>query len=338
MIKRLEFNHFRGILKGKLSLEKFTLLVGRNNSGKSTILEALFLLPSPSRETVYGTAISSIRELHDTLSSTGYSFLLYNYIADSASVIYHADSFITHLDILVKEKTISVEMVWKRDSEIVREHLADLGSDSASFSVTSLPELGKEIGVKETVLITPSLIKRAWIHIKNNWEKVTQQGIDREVAEEISRLIGEEFVGMTLEPLLGGKLSLNFQDKKGRRFRLGDMGDGVQLLATAALLVKSIMPNLLLWDDVEAHMNPVMLSYTLKWLGDLVKKGTQVVISTHSLEVVRYASQLLGDERWFGIRLLSLKKGELKEKKLGKKEIEELEAAGVDVRVAEALL
>lgn len=85
-------------------------------------------------------------------------------------------------------------------------------------------------------------------------------------------------------------------------------------------------------------MNPVMLSHTLRWLGDLVEKGMQVVVSTHSLEVVRYASQLLGDERWFGIRLLSLKKGELKEKKLGKKEIEELEAAGVDIRVAEALL
>ncbi len=40
MINKLEFDHFKGILRGEIYPEKFTLLVGRNNSGKSTFLEA----------------------------------------------------------------------------------------------------------------------------------------------------------------------------------------------------------------------------------------------------------------------------------------------------------
>ena len=271
--------------------------------------------------------------IHDTLQSTGYSFFLYNYIAKYASVTYHVNGFAVKVGFSAQDKSLAVEVIWEEE----RKHVASLEAGGITPSVR-LPELEEKIKFKETVLITPSLIGKAWTYISNNWEKITQQGIDREVSKEISKLIGEEFIGMTLEPLLGGKLSLNFQDKKGRRFRLGDMGDGVQILATAALLTKAIKPDLLLWDDVEAHMNPIMLSYTLKWLGDLVKNGTQVIVTTHSLEVLRFASQLLGDEEWFGIKLLSLKNGELKAKGLGKKEIEELEGAGVDVRVAEALL
>jgi AAA15 family ATPase/GTPase len=44
MLTRLHLKNFRGFEDHELTFEKFTLIVGRNNAGKSTIIEALRLV------------------------------------------------------------------------------------------------------------------------------------------------------------------------------------------------------------------------------------------------------------------------------------------------------
>ena len=48
-VKNLDIKEFRGIKssKGAINFSNFTVLIGRNSSGKSTVLEALSLLPHP---------------------------------------------------------------------------------------------------------------------------------------------------------------------------------------------------------------------------------------------------------------------------------------------------
>ena len=48
-VNSLNIKEFRGIkyCKGRIKFSNFTVIIGRNNSGKSTILEALSLLPHP---------------------------------------------------------------------------------------------------------------------------------------------------------------------------------------------------------------------------------------------------------------------------------------------------
>ena len=53
MITKLSIKNFRGIGEGELELAPLTILLGGNNSGKSTILEALFLAPNPFRSVPY---------------------------------------------------------------------------------------------------------------------------------------------------------------------------------------------------------------------------------------------------------------------------------------------
>ena len=54
LIKELEISEFRGIRKlaKPLNLETFNVLIGRNNVGKSAILEALYLLAMPYNNTI----------------------------------------------------------------------------------------------------------------------------------------------------------------------------------------------------------------------------------------------------------------------------------------------
>ena len=90
MITKLSIKNFRGIRDGELELAPLTILLGGNNSGKSTILEALFLAPNPFRSVPYvigvASAVEVIHAMHETLNSQGYAFLLYNYTANQAEI------------------------------------------------------------------------------------------------------------------------------------------------------------------------------------------------------------------------------------------------------------
>ena len=81
LIERLLLEGFRGVKTGEIQLAPLTILVGPNNSGKTSILEALFLLPNPLRKVPYGnhTAASLLEHIHRTLDSAGYAFLFHNY-------------------------------------------------------------------------------------------------------------------------------------------------------------------------------------------------------------------------------------------------------------------
>jgi predicted ATP-dependent endonuclease of OLD family len=44
---KLIFKNFRGIREGSIDLKNLNILIGGNNSGKTTVLEGLFLIPNP---------------------------------------------------------------------------------------------------------------------------------------------------------------------------------------------------------------------------------------------------------------------------------------------------
>ncbi|MDP2917354.1 MAG: AAA family ATPase, partial [Dehalococcoidia bacterium] len=87
MIKKLRLTNFKGIEQGEIEFSPLTILVGSNNSGKTTVLEALFLAPNPFRKVVYGgTSFDIVQGLHQTLDSNGVATLLLNYRADHAKI------------------------------------------------------------------------------------------------------------------------------------------------------------------------------------------------------------------------------------------------------------
>lgn len=52
-VSRLQIENFRGIKKAELHFSGHTILIGGNNVGKSTICEALDLVPGPDRLTLH---------------------------------------------------------------------------------------------------------------------------------------------------------------------------------------------------------------------------------------------------------------------------------------------
>ncbi len=341
MVKRLKLENFRGVKKGEIELGDMTILVGSNNSAKTTILEALFLLPNPLRPVPYKssgsdfTAASLIHEIHQTLNSQGYVFLLYKYIADDATIEWDDGihlKFVKHYRIYTttNKENFRTEHTTTPNGDI--DYFGQLEISSKDFD--PLQNRDKLI-TSDSLLISSELTKFAYLYIHSNWGRIMNLGIMREVAKDVSRMVNETYINMTIEPFMGGDLSIFGFLEDGSRVRLGDLGTGAQIYIISRILYELKKPKILLWDDIEAHLNPRMLVRIGEWFSELIESGVQVVVSTHSLEAVKILAEFNKDAK---ICLTSLEDGLLKEKIMSIEEVNNLQSAGVDIRLADTMI
>ena len=331
MITKLSIKNFRGIRDGELELAPLTILLGGNNSGKSTILEALFLAPNPFRSVPYvigvASAVEVIHAMHETLNSQGYAFLLYNYTANQAEIECKVDG--EDYVLLFNKKDPDISVYTKKRGE--EDYIGRMDMSTSSIRGNEPKTL-----IDNTLLISSKLVKSGYQYLERNWASIINLGICKKVAEDVSGLVYDNYRDLTIEPFLGSKLAIYGFLEDGRRIRLGDLGEGVQNYIIARILYELENPKVLLWDDIEAHLNPRMLLNIAEWFFDIVEDDNQVIITTHSLEAARTIAGI--NEEKTTIYLTSLEKKTLKTKKLTLKEIKEFSEAGIDVRVAEPLL
>jgi len=344
MIEELSLKNFKGIREGRLKLSPLTILLGGNNSGKTTILEALFLAPNPFRSVPYSignhrVAVEVVNSLHQTLNSEGYGFLLNKYTAENAEIRCRVKDD----EILLQFLRIGDQIEVSTNKAEVSHHIINFrgkeirsfGSLSvSSFAIPSIKHSG--LFLPNSLLISSRLINPAYDYIEQNWASIINLGIGVKVAEEASQLSREKYKDITIEPFLGRTLAVYAYREDGTRIRLGDLGEGMQSYIISRMLYEVEKPNILLWDDVEAHFNPRILLRIAEWFYDITAANKQVVLTTHSLEAARTIAGF--SEEIARIYLLSLEDGVLKTREMKLEDVEELLKAGVDVRVAEPLL
>lgn len=336
MLTRVKIENFRGIREGETELAPLTILLGPNNSGKTAILEALFLAPNPFRNVPYydiDLALRVVHSLHETLHSIGYAFLLYNYISNQAKLEFNFNGN-TYLLKFVKSENLILTSVEIKTIDGKQKSFNKIGEISAFES--NISRRITELLMENTLLLNPRLIDAGYRYLNNNWASIVNLGICRKVAKESSEFSHESYIDITIEPFLGGRLALYAYLEDGRRIRLGDLGEGIQSYIISRILYELEKPRILLWDDIESHFNPRILSSIAEWFYDLLEDGRQVVLTTHSIEATKIIAGL--NEEKAGIYLTSLENNVLKTKKLTLKEVIEYSEAGIDIRVAERSL
>ncbi|MCP8309240.1 MAG: AAA family ATPase [archaeon] len=338
MLTHVKIENFRGIKEGEIELAPLTILLGPNNSGKTTILEALFLAPNPLRIVPYypnTLASGVIYSLHKTLDSEGYAFLLYNYVSNQAKIECNFNGE-TYLLRFVKEGD-QIQMLGEKtkttdgEKEIVRTIFGQVPVSQYTHQRTTTKSI-----MENTLLINHSLIDAGYRYLQNNWASIVNLGICGKVAKESSEFSYESYRDITIEPFLGRELTIYAYLEDGRRIRLGDLGEGIQSYIISRILYELEKPKILLWDDIESHFNPRILSSIAEWFYDLLEDGRQVILTTHSIEATKIIAGLNEEKTW--IYLTSLENNVLKTKRLTLKEVIEYSEAGIDIRVAERSL
>jgi len=283
LITEIDFEEFRGIKRCKkpIKLKKFNVLIGKNNSGKSALLEALFLFPSPLISCVSGYKSSLVEKLHG-----GHDSLIYGY-SGNARIMYKANN--TSCTIKIKSSG---------DPEVFFENK----------TIDSLESIGKLIQISEPNLKDISIYIPTDTNIINSYadyinsmeNEIVKSGKNKTVAEFVNQCIDEKYteVFWKKEGLYCRK---ERPDGTPLYIKLNDMGDGIKRATIFMLLLEAQSPHIVLWDDFENASHPTLIKAQLEWLA---KKDWQVVLSTHSIDVLY---QLL-DIDPTGVQVIQLKK------------------------------
>lgn len=281
-VNKLVIKEFRGIksCKNPIKLSNFTVLIGRNNSGKSTILEALSLLPSPKTiELISKTnKIDFLRDLHNSSPDIkNYKSLIYLYTG--TSIIEYGNIDNKFYKILIFEKKVDYDslptniMIERNKKNQVYQKNS---SDIAVFFHIALEQ------IENSVLFIPnntSYFKKMEREMDVLKDFIIKKGIHNKVTKSLNKCVDDEYSEVMFEPLRLRKILPDTTPY----IKINDLGSGAEKFIKIMILIEAINPKLVLIDDFEAGLHPSMINIFLKWLKD---RECQTIISTHSIDVL----------------------------------------------------
>lgn len=292
MIHTIEIENFRGIRTGRLEgLAPLTILTGPNASGKSAVLDALLVGASPDPADAVGRAvarhpvsISGARWLFWRLGSACRLMLVLESGSTAERHLRWTERVSSKLeDRLYARRSIppfSMIEVFEGGPEEKRI-LGRTGIDSDNGYVTDRSE---EESIEQQVsmlrLIDPGLP----IPLHRTYSAVSRSGRLDEVTKLLRSIIGdfeqlEILVDDRDRPVLYAKGT-------GGSSPLPLSGDGVQSFVQLALELTMLEDGIALIEEPEVYQHPKALWQTAKVILANVRRGVQVVMTTHSLELI----------------------------------------------------
>ena len=325
LVTNLNITEFRGIRKCEkpLKLSKFTVLIGRNNVGKSAILEALYLFPRPKKtDRIFG--IDKLSVVKDKLHSG--SHLAYGY------------SGTVRLEYIVDRKHFCITIDDRLDTKLyIDDDDADTISDAELQNVLQV----KVYCLADIAVLIPNdtqLLKQfdAVIQQEAFKNKIMKMGLHVKVARVISECVDDEFTEIYLDTM---KIRKELPNENVFYIHVDDLGDGIKKAARVMLLIEGLKPKIVLWDDFEISAHPSLIESLMRWLA---KGDWQVVLTTHRIDVLYGLLNLKEKVNPDYITILQLAKTKddvLKYEKLTIDDLEDLLLANQDPRrLAELLI
>lgn len=348
LVTQINISEFRGIKKceSPLKLSRIVVLIGRNNAGKSSVLEALSLLPLMRGYNIPSHSVDRMQFIADL--HAGHSSILHVY-SGAATIEY-----------LIGNAPFCIKIDENRNVEITTEtEKFDINVGAALEKIAEVFNTTKEeIRKNETVLFFPNntlfldKLKTA-IEREPLKNSIIKSGAHfRVINELINKCVDDKYSEVIFSPGLQARK----EPSKGTPYyvKIKDLGDGIERVTLITMFLEAIKPRLILWDDFEASVHPSLIKELLKWL---FIKDWQVVISTHSIDVLsglldvtaEIISKSISDERLFNskkldssdFKILQLQKGGddvLKHRELSLEDLENLFDANQDPRLLVDLL
>lgn len=300
MIKALRVSNFRGIRDAHLDdLPKVAVLMGPNGCGKSTLLEAMLIGGSNDVGDAVGRVVKRRLEL-----TRGARWLYWNgdtanrdapptihtswqdQVARTVNLL-HAKGSNPHLDKLARDGQVrdltafdhvratarqgAESMEWLVDWDTSNDYRSHRAQGQWSKSRPFLRLLDQRIGSPRS----PS---------HKAYTECRQRGGTEAAKQLIHELVPDLIdVEILTDEDNAPYLALSQQ---GRSVPVALAGDGMESIVRLALEMSAPKPGTLLIEEPEAHQHYGAMSRTARLLAAAAKQGTQLVISTHSLELL----------------------------------------------------
>ncbi|MGQ4915320.1 MAG: AAA family ATPase [Candidatus Asgardarchaeia archaeon] len=361
MLTSLVIKNFRGIKEGKIEdISNVNILLGPNNSGKSTILESIYLASTAlSKNDVLGRERRKyimkrrVNRSYDFIDS-----LWYKYKTNAPiTIMFRVDNKKDFLFEVFKEDNLFYAYLkteptryYSRESIHANWFLHKLSDHGPihnyhiSGGITS-SEICNTYGISQTIfndlisLLETSIIIDSFI--SNNFELIEEKLWFTIVADrtdkKITKIINscydtniENFSYVKIGP--GYSLAALLPTHS---VRIDEIGDGVRMAVVILALAYLTKNGILLFEEPENHQHIRALDKIMQALLEVTKtQKTQLFISTHSLELTeRLVDLSIKLNIDLTVHGLSLDKGILKSRSIKKQDAKNLLEVGEDLRI-----
>lgn len=376
MLTSLEIRRFRAIKKCKIEgLSQINIFMGRNNSGKSSILEALYLASAAfnSKEPL-NRGNDKIHYLLNRRSERG---LQWN--TKEKDTLWNKYDITNPIEIEVcsgKQNKLKIELhdwhlhplIEVASSEIGNEFYKRIGInpdkiyhaclvDSAIFSrrrrvkrvednylkefedivIPDFPAAEQSF-MKNVMLVDSDLRKNMEKVEKSIWNDLLKTRLDKLVTNVLRKGYGVDAEDLTYMPF-GNRYQLAIKLPK-TTIRADDLGDGARSSMVLVMVAALAKDTAILIEEPENHQHPGGLAKSMEMLLDLVKQNNiQLFISTHSIEFSKIIDQISKEKK---IDLLTFfiernKKDIVEARKVKPEDANNLKKMGFDLRFLDLL-
>jgi energy-coupling factor transporter ATP-binding protein EcfA2 len=295
LVKSVDIRDFRGIrrLEKPLELGEFNVLLGRNCVGKSSILQALYLLAMPFRNISVPPYALSASDLIERLIG-GWNRLVYGY-SGKAEVYFEfgvkgmlprvSYALETYENVAVEQLRLLISSEGFVDVET--ELPFTKAAEKYSFNMDQYRELVGSLNPTSSVLalyITSGSYAYERLHefSYKNIDGIVKKGLHVKIFKDLlNEVVYDKFTEVfPRENELYVRKEL---EDNVIYVRLNDLGEGIKRFVLTYFAVEYLNPALILWDDIEFAAHPSLLDTLMRWLAG---SGRQVVVATHSVDVL----------------------------------------------------
>ena len=319
MLKRLQIRNFRGFNALEIDqLSGINLIAGKNNSGKTSLLEAIFLLSGGGNAqlAVNANVIRGIELDGVPVKDFFWKQLFFN--LDMERSIEIEGEYTSHGQLaleIASEQQPTTEISLDRAEEISATNFFDERSLIFQYSGSSGELVKSHIRIKGQGLeiqqpatnvpfITAILLSRS----RNIYEDATRLGQLRRQKQGNLLLRALQVIEPKLQsiednsssgtPMIWGDIGLS------ELVPLPAMGEGMTQIARLVLAIASMPNGVVLVDEVENGIHHSVLPDVWQAIDEAAKQfRTQIFATTHSFECIEAAHQALGPDGFLLHRL-----------------------------------
>jgi AAA15 family ATPase/GTPase len=308
LLQNIEITNFRGFDTLKVEgLSKINLFVGKNNSGKTSILEAMFLLLGMSNPTLPSN-INLFRGLNSFSKQLRYLFHNLSYSNKpyfngkfddlserwlEISSKFQKNDFSSDISSLPEPKISGLELKFacKEQHNTKQSYASAFDFDSGNFS---LPENYQELF--SAAFLPPD---RNDLGALSRLSEIVKKKEGDKILQILQETFGNNILGIF--PMEDG-IYLNLKDVE-EYVPSNIMGDGIRRFLNIATAVLGKQNSFIMVDEIENGLH--YSAYEKLWkslLSFASQNAVQLFITTHNIETLRCLKAVLNDSQFENMR------------------------------------